>query len=418
MGDVPNQWVGLSHLLLLGFTGNFDGLDVYFFNPFFSAERVAKIMKASVSQQQLAHGLNLVSRAVSPRSTLPVLANILVASDEGRLRLSATNLELGISCWIGAQIAEDGAITVPSRTFSDLISALPNDTVQLNLNSRTQTLNVRCGTSVTDIKGIDAQEYPPIPVPDLREGIELNVSDLKEMIQQVVFAASSDEARPVLQGVYMTVNGDEITLAATDGFRISVRKATLAEPCAQPMKAIIPARALIELARIATDVDQTVTMVLPQGRGQVLFHLKDAELVSQLIEGNFPDYRAILPRSFKTTTIVSTPSLLKACKQAEIIAREGNYVIRLEIVPGGEKPGQVEISAQSEETGSSEISVEATIDGPPLVIAFNVKFLREVLEVVKSPSIAMETNANNTPGMLRPVGDQDFQHVIMPMHLG
>jgi hypothetical protein len=175
-------------------------------------------MKASVSQQQLAHGLNLVSRAVSPRSTLPVLANILVASDEGRLRLSATNLELGISCWIGAQIAEEGAITVPSRTFSDLVSALPNDTVQLNLNSRTQTLNVRCGTSVTDIKGIDAQEYPPIPVPDLQEGIELNVSDLKEMIQQVVFAASSDEARPVLQGVYMTVNGDEITLAATDGF--------------------------------------------------------------------------------------------------------------------------------------------------------------------------------------------------------
>jgi DNA polymerase III subunit beta len=136
-------------------------------------------MKATVSQQQLAHGLNLVSRAVSPRSTLPVLANVLVASDEGRLRLSATNLELGISSWIGAQITEEGAITVPARTFSDLISALPNDTVHLSLNSRTQTLNVRCGTSVTDIKGIDAQEYPPIPVPDLREGIELNVSDLK-----------------------------------------------------------------------------------------------------------------------------------------------------------------------------------------------------------------------------------------------
>lgn len=375
-------------------------------------------MKATVSQQQLAHGLNLVSRAVSPRSTLPVLANVLVASDEGRLRLSATNLELGISCWIGAQIAEEGAITVPARTFSDLISALPNDSVQLNLNTRTQTLNVRCGTSVTDIKGIDAQEYPPIPVPDLREGIELNVSDLKEMIQQVVFAASSDEARPVLQGVYMTVTESEMTLAATDGFRISVRKATLSEPCSQAMKAIIPARALIELARITTESDQTVTMVLPPGRGQVLFHLKDAELVSQLIEGNFPDYRAILPRGFKTTTIVSTTALLKACKQAEIIAREGNYVIRLEVVPGGDKPGQIEISAQTEETGSSEISVEATIDGPPLVIAFNVKFLREVLEVVKSPSIALETNANNTPGMLRPVGDQDFQHVIMPMHLG
>jgi len=375
-------------------------------------------MKASVSQQQLAHGLNLVSRAVSPRSTLPVLANVLVASDEGRLRLSATNLELGISSWIGAQIAEDGAITVPARTFSDLINTLPNDTIQLTLNTRTQTLTVQCGSSVTEIKGIDAQEYPPIPVPDLSEGIELNVSDLKEMIQQVVFAASTDEARPVLQGVLVTVDGSDITLAATDGFRISVRRDSLAQPYPQPIKAIIPARALTELARIASDGEQTVTMVVPPGRGQVLFHLKDAELVSQLIEGNFPDYKAILPRSFKTTTIVSTPAFLKACKQAEIIAREGNYVIRLEIISGGDKPGQVQISAQSEETGSSEISVEASVEGPPLVIAFNVKFLREVLEVVKSPSIAMETNANNTPGMLSPVGDQNFQHVIMPMHLG
>jgi DNA polymerase-3 subunit beta len=347
-----------------------------------------------------------------------VLANILVASDESRLRLSATNLELGISCWIGAQIAEEGAITVPARTFSDLINTLPNDTVHLSLNTRTQTLNVRCGSSVTEIKGIDAQEYPPIPAPDLSEGIQLKASDLKEMIQQVVFAASTDEARPVLQGVLVTVDGREITLAATDGFRISVRKTALAEPFPQPVKAIIPARALTELARITSDGEQIVTMVVPPGRGQALFHLKDAELVSQLIEGNFPDYRAILPRSFKTTTIVSTPAFLKACKQAEIIAREGNYVIRLEITPGDNKPGQIEISAQSEETGSSEISVEATVEGSSLVIAFNVKFLREVLEVVKSPSVAMETNANNTPGMVRPVGDQDFRHVIMPMHLG
>jgi len=375
-------------------------------------------MKASVSQQQLAHGLSVVSRAVSPRSTLPVLANVLVATDEGRLRLSATNLELGISSWIGAQITDPGAITVPARTLADLVSALPNDTVHLDLNPRTQTLTVRCGTSVTDIKGIDANEYPPIPTPDLEEGIELNVSDFKEMIQQVAFAASADEARPVLQGVYMTVAGDEITLAATDGFRISVRRATLSEAAAQPMKAIIPARALSELARIAADGDETVTMVLPQGRGQVLFHLKDAELVSQLIDGNFPDYRAIIPRSFKSTTILSAPALLKACKQAEIIARDGNNVIRMNIQPGGDKPGQVDISAQSEETGTAQVCIDATVDGPGLVIAFNVRFLREVLEVLKAPNIALETNANNTPGMLRPVGDQSFQHVIMPMHLG
>ncbi len=375
-------------------------------------------MKVSVSQQQLSHGLSIVSRAVSPRSTLPVLANILVATDEGRLRLSATNLELGISCWIGAQIEEEGSITVPARTFGDLVSALPNEAVHLDLNERNHTLMVRCGASNTDIKGIDAQEFPPMPVPDLDTGIELNVSDFKEMIQQVAFAASTDEARPVLQGVYMQVKETEISMAATDGFRISVRKTQLPAPISRPMSAIIPARALNELSRVASDGSETISMVIPPGRGQVLFHLDDVELVSQLIEGNFPDYNAIIPRSCKTTTILSTAGFLKACKQAEIIAREGNNVIRMNIKSGEDGPDEVEISAQSEETGSSEVVVGANVDGPSLVIAFNVRFLRELLDVVHEPSVALETNANNTPGMLRPVGDENFVHVIMPMHLG
>jgi DNA polymerase III subunit beta len=359
----------------------------------------------------------MVSRAVSPRSTLPVLSNILVATDEGRLRLSATNLELTITTWIGAKIEEDGAITVPSRTFSDLISALPNDTVHLGLNVRTQTLNVRCGTSNTDIKGIDAQEFPPIAIPDLRNCLNLNVADFKEMVQQVAFSASTDDARPVLQGARMSVKGTEIVLAATDGFRISVRKATLPEPAPAPMEAIIPARALVELARIATDGSQTVSMVFMPDRGQVVFHLKDSELISQLIEGNFPDYNVIIPRSVKTTTILSTNSFHKACKQAEIIARESNNVVRVNLIPGGDKPGQLELSAQSEETGSSEIQVDAAIDGPGLVIAFNVAFLREVLDIIKTPSVAIETNANNTPALIRPVGDDHYLHVIMPMHI-
>jgi DNA polymerase III subunit beta len=374
-------------------------------------------MKATVSQQQLAHGLGMVARAVSPRSTLPVLANVLVATDEGRLRLSATNLELGITCWIGAQIVEDGAITVPARTFADLINKLPNDQVTLNLNSRTNSLNVRCGGSVTDIKGIDAQEFPPMPVPELTKGMALNVSDFKEMIQQVAFSASTDEARPALQGVLMSVEASQVTLAATDGFRISVKTAALLNPVA-PMKVIIPARALSELARIASDSDDAVTMVIPDGRGQVIFHLRNSELVSQLIDGNFPPYNAIVPRSFKTHTILSTSSFLKACEQAEIIAREGNNVIRLTVTPHSDAPGQVEISANSEQAGNSEVVVDATIDGPGVVIAFNVRFLREVLGVLKTPNVSLETNANNTPGLLRPVGDESYLHVIMPMHLG
>jgi DNA polymerase-3 subunit beta len=376
-------------------------------------------MKVTVLQESLSHGLSIVSRAVSPRSTLPVLSNVLVASDEGRLRLSATNLELGITCWIGAKIEEEGSTTVPARTFLDLVGTLPQEQVSLSLATATQTLNVRCGASNTDIKCIDAQEFPPLPVPDMEGAILLNVADFKDMISQVIFAASVDEARPVLMGVLVSVDNDTITMAAADGFRLSVRKGTLSQAVPQPFTAIIPARALGELARVASDGNETISMVMPKGRGQVIFRMKEVEVVSQLIDGTFPDYQQIIPRSYKSRTILSTPALLKACKQAEIFAREGSNVARLDIKSAGDlEPGAVEISAQSEETGSNETIVAATIEGIGLLIAFNVKYMREVLEVVKSPNVALETSAANAPGVVRPVGDDNFLHVIMPMHLG
>jgi len=376
-------------------------------------------MKVTVLQENLAHGLSIVSRAVSPRTTLPVLANILVATDGGRLRLSATNLELGISCWIGAKIEDEGSTTVPARTFVDLVATLPAEQVSLNLNTSNQTLNVRCGSSNTDIKCIDAQEFPPLPVPELEGALQLNVADFKEMIQQVVFAASVDEARPVLMGVQMTVDKEAITMAAADGFRLSVRKATLSQPAPQPVMAIIPARALSELGRVAADGNEMISMVMPKGRGQVIFRVKDVEVVSQLIDGAFPDFQQIIPRSYKSRTLLSTQALLKACKQAEIFAREGSNIARLDIKSSGEmEPGSVEIFAQSEETGSNETVVAATIEGIGLLIAFNVKYLREVLEVIKTPNVALETTAPNAPGTIRPVGDDNFLHVIMPMHLG
>jgi DNA polymerase-3 subunit beta len=376
-------------------------------------------MKVSVLQENLAHGLGIVARAVSPRSTLPVLGNILLATDEGRLRLSATNLELGITCWIGAKIEEEGSTTVPARTFTDLVSTLPADRVSMDLNIRTQTMNVRCGASNTDLKCIDAQEFPPMPVPDLEGSIQLNVVDLKEMIQQVAFAASTDEARPILTGVLMTVEGNQITLASADGFRLSVRNAELTSPPDRVINAVIPARALSELSRISSDGKEVVTMILPPRSGRVVFRTKDAELVSQLIEGTFPDYQQIIPRNYQTRTVLSTASFLKACKQAEIFAREGSLIARVSISPGGElQPGTVEISGQSEETGSNQTMVDASIEGPPLLIAFNVRFLREVLEVIKTPNVALETTVDTSPGVIRPVGDSKFLHVIMPMHLG
>jgi len=240
------------------------------------------------------------------------------------------------------------------------------------------------------------------------------------MIQRVVFAASTEDTRPNLTGVHMSFQGDELEMAATDGYRISISEAVIGHTPPHNLEALIPARALSELSRIAVNGEETLLMSFPAGRGQVIFHLTDVELVSQLIEGSFPNYAAIIPTSFKTRTVLNTAQLLKACRQTEIIAREGSYIARLDIQPEAGSSGsgpQMEISAASEQTGSSEVIVDASVDGVPLLISFNIRFLREALEVIKTANVLLETNAANTPGMLRPVGDDSFKHIIMPMNV-
>ena len=376
-------------------------------------------MKVTVKQDELQHGLAVVSRAVATRSTLPVLGNILIATEEGELRLSATNLEMSLTCWIPAKVTEPGSTTAPARTLADLVSALPGDQVQFVLDVKTQSLNVKSGSSNNDIKCIDAADFPPIPTAGLDGALQLKVGEFRSMIQQVAFAASTDEARPVLMGVLLNVEKDRVTMVAADGFRLSVRKAALASSVSQPINVIIPARALNELARVTGDGDDVINMMVPKGRGQVVFRLKNVQLVAQLIDGTFPDYQQIIPRAYKSRTLVSTAALLKACRQAEIFAREGLNVARLEIreAKGEMKPSEVEISATSEETGKNETVVEASVDGAGLLIAFNVKFLREALEVIHTPNVALETSAANAPGVVKPVGDDEFLHVIMPMHI-
>ena len=376
-------------------------------------------MKVSCLQENLSRGLSIVARAVAPRSTLPVLGNVLLATDQGRLRLSATNLEMGITCWIGAKVTEDGSTTVPARTFVDLINTLPSQQVDMDLTVRTQTLNVRSGSYNNDIKCIDAQDFPPMPPQEIDGGLELNIGELREMISQVSFAASLDDARPVLTGVLLEIEDGEMTFAAADGFRLSVRKAHLPSPAAGPVKAIIPAKALSELARILGEDDKTVAMLFPPNRGQVIFRTKNMELVSQLIEGTFPDYRGIIPASFSTRSILPKTEFLQACKAADIFAREAAHSARLNIQPGVDSgPGRVEVSATAAETGSNEIPVDASIEGEAMEIAFNVRFLMDVLSAISAPSIALETSGPSAPGVLKPVGRDDFLHVIMPMHLG
>ncbi|MBC7231725.1 MAG: DNA polymerase III subunit beta [Chloroflexi bacterium] len=375
-------------------------------------------MKVSCLQENLAKGLAIASRAVATRSTLPVLSNILMATDEGRLKLSATNLEIGINCWIGAKVEEDGAITVPARLLTDFVNSLPPERIDMQLVTRTQTLSLKCANYEANIKGIDAQEFPLIVALSEDTGISLEPPILREMINQVSFAAALDESRPVLTGVLAELSGTRLTMAAADGFRLSVRYTELADPVPEPASVIIPARALQEVARISADEENPIRMIIAPHRSQVFFRMTNIDLVSQLVEGNFPDYKQIVPKSYITRTIVDTAEFLKAVKIASFFARDAANIIRLRIAPGeAGLGGQMTVMATSVELGDNLTELDAAVEGEPIEIAFNAKYLNEVLSVITKPQVALETSAPSSPGVIRPVGDETFVHVVMPMHI-
>ena len=376
-------------------------------------------MKVSCLQENLAKGLSIVGRAVASRSTLPVLSNVMLATDGSRLKLSATNLELGINCWVGAKVEAEGATTVPARLLTDFINSLPPEQIDMELAVRTQTLNARCAHFEANIKGIDAQEFPIIPtVEDGENAIRLQPEDLRQMIDQVVFAAATDESRPILTGVLARFDGERLTMAAADGFRLSVRSAPLRQPIDQPIEVIIPARALGELARISADQQDPVDVLITPARNQILFHMQDVDLVSQLIEGRFPDYRQIIPPSFTSRTVLDASGFLKAARVSHLFARDAANIVRVEIVPGDQlQPGQLTLAATSAELGDNVSQLDAMVEGSEIEIAFNAKYLIEVLSVIDTSQVALETTSASSPGVLRPVGDNDFVHVIMPMHL-
>ncbi|MBN2471942.1 MAG: DNA polymerase III subunit beta [Anaerolineae bacterium] len=377
-------------------------------------------MKVSVLQENLAKGLSIVGRSVPNRPTMQVLGNVLLETEEGRLKLAATNLELGITAWIGAKIEEDGAITVPARTFIDLVNQLSPERVDLDLDVRNQTLKIHCGATNSNIKGIDANEFPLIPQAGDDPGIAVPGATIREMINQVVFSAATDDNRPILTGVYTRITSDEMIMAAADGYRLSVRKTPLELGTSQPTELIIPARTLAELSRIISDEDEEVLISIPQGRNQVIFHLKNVDVASTLLDGKFPDYNAIIPKSHSASTVAYTADLLRACKRADIFARDVNNNAKVIITPADtpSAPGMVRLSATSNERGNADAIVDATVDGDEQEISFNVRYLIDVLNVIKEEQVLLQSNGPTAPGVIKPVGREDFVHVIMPMSVG
>ncbi|HEY8694147.1 MAG TPA: DNA polymerase III subunit beta [Chloroflexota bacterium] len=370
-------------------------------------------MKLTCPQENLSKGLAVVNRAVSTRSTMPILSNILLATDGPRLRLSATNLELSINCWIDAEIDQEGRVAVPARLLQEFVNSLPSAPVSMELNPSNRVVKMHCLRTDGNIRGVNADEFPAIPTVEDGAVFPQPAHVLKEMINQVAIAAATDDSRPIFTGV-LTKIGQSITMVAADGFRLGLRSAEQEGGPEQEITLIVPAKSLLELARILPDgkgQDEIVEIALTPNKNQVMFKTASVELVSRLIEGQFPNYQQIMPKEWKTQVVVPTSEFLNAAKTASFFARDSANIVRLHI-----ESGELTVRAESTELGDNESKIDAVVEGEPSAdIAFNAKYLTDALNVVESEQIKLEIVNAGSPGVIRPVDSTDYVHVIMPM---
>lgn len=373
-------------------------------------------MKLSCPQETLSRGLQLVTRAVTASSatTLPVLSNVLLASDDGRLRLSATDLKIGVTAWIPAMIFEDGAMTLPARLLSEFVNSLPNEQVEIACPENQALATVRCSRFSANIRGIDADEFPLIPTIADEPSATIAAGVLRSMIGQVVFAASTDLGKGPLQGVFATFSGDTLTLTASDAYRLSVRGASLSSLAAADFSVLIPARTVAELGRVLPDGETPVAITVTPNRGQILFHLDNLDFLATLLNEQFVNYKQIIPKECKTRVVANTADLQKAVKIAGYFAREGASMLKLDIQTGSDG-GTITVSAQTQDIGDNDSVVDAVITGEGMQIGFNSKYVAEALNAMNSTQVALELTGPTHAGVLRPVDGADFLHVIMPV---
>lgn len=368
-------------------------------------------MKLSVMQENLARGLSIVSRAVSSRSSLPVLANVLLRTEDAGLKLTATNLEIGMTSWVPGRIDAEGAITVPARLLTDVVAGLPaGERVDLEVENGT-TLLVRAGRFQTHLRGIDADEFPVIPSAGERPTTRISQKVLRKALSEVTFAAASDEARPILTGVLTRFSGDTVTLAAADNYRIAVKTIDVLLPV-EDTSLVVPARSYTELMRILADTDDPVDVMLAPARSQVIFHVDTIDLVSRLIDGQFPNYQQVVPSNHTSRVVVERDDLLKAVRLSALIAAGAANVVKLRI--GDEGSAGITIAAAAD-IGDAEGQVEATLEGDPVTVAFNARYLTEALQNMDTDRLALELNGPLSSGVFRPTDDSDYVHVIMPV---
>ncbi|MCY4652878.1 MAG: DNA polymerase III subunit beta [Dehalococcoidia bacterium] len=379
-------------------------------------------MQLSCLQENLNRGLSVVQRAVATRTTLPITQNVLIATDNSRLKLAATNLDIAISTWIGAQIEEEGTITIPARMLSEFVNSLPAERIDIALDDQTSGLDLKCARVQAHINGQDADDFPAIP--SVTEGVIVRVAPdvLRDAINRVAFAAATEDSRPVLTGIKVEISGDSFTFAAADGFRLAVYEGKLSEPIAdsESLEFIIPARALLEVNRLIGGQSDPVEFTVTQQKSQAMFRMDNVELVSQLIQGTFPNYKQLVPESYETRAVVNQGAFLQATRTASIFARDGSGIVRINVSPEDDEQavGKLLVSSRAEELGDNTGELDAQVEGDEAKIAFNSKYLSDVLDVLGDGEVAMETTTPSSPGVIKPAADSEaykYTHVVMPM---
>tara|TARA_B100001123_G_scaffold53287_1_gene56020 strand:- start:7442 stop:8623 length:1182 start_codon:yes stop_codon:yes gene_type:complete len=373
-------------------------------------------MKLSCLQENLNRGLALVSRAVATRTTLPITQNVLIETDKSMLKLSATNLELAVTTWVGAQIEQEGSVTIPARLLTDFVGSLPNDKIELEQTSRPAGIHFKCARFEAQINGTESSEFPPIP--SVEDGVAALIDPqiLRTAISRVALAAATEETRPVLTGIKLEISGQQFTMAGADGFRLAVYKGPLIEPIEEDIEAIVPAKTLSEVQRLLGDQEEPAKLMVTPSRSQIMIHLNNIEVVSQLIQGTFPNYSQLIPQDYTSRAVVDLQEFTRATRAASIFARDGGGIIRLHIVPGSDSsPGKISVASRAEESGDNHGDIDASVEGEESKIAFSARYLTEVLGVLGRGEIALETTTASSPGVLKPIGSEDYVHVVMPM---
>jgi len=361
-------------------------------------------MKLKVTQENLNKALSLVARIADSHSTLPVLANVLLKAEKNRLSVSATNLEIGITHFVGAKIEEEGLITIPANLFSSYIASLPSSVVSLELEDNKLKIVTDQYDSV--INGINAEDFPVMPAIEEGETFSMDADVLRKGLSQVVFAAASSDSRPVLNGVYLHTDEGKLFMVATDSSRLAEKEIGATD---KEIKLLVPASAMHELQRVLDEGVESVNVVTDEQ--QAMFKVGDSELVTRLISSNYPAYKAIIPKDQSIKTIVKRSDLLSITKVSSLFAKETAGSITIEV---SEVDQNIHIRALASQLGENSSKADAKVTGEGSV-TLNSKFLIEALNAMNGEDVEFSFNSKVEPIVISDPKSKDYLHVIMPL---